>query len=114
MIDRARELTEADGLQNVTFVHADAQIHCFPSESFDVAISRFGMMFFVIPWRLLQHRPGAAARWTADDDGLAGSRAEQVESAIAHALAGGREFLPPLRRDPIRFHWPIHTPCSAS
>src|ERR687895_382664 len=36
MIERARELTEAGGLHNVTFVHADAQIHSFASESFDV------------------------------------------------------------------------------
>ncbi len=46
MIDRARELTEAEGLRNVTFVRADAQVHPFPSARFDVAISRFGTMFF--------------------------------------------------------------------
>jgi ubiquinone/menaquinone biosynthesis C-methylase UbiE len=46
MIDRARELTEAEGLRNVTFLRADAQVHPFPSARFDVAISRFGTMFF--------------------------------------------------------------------
>ena len=46
MIDRARELTEAEGLGNVTFVHGDAQVHPFALERFDVAISRFGTMFF--------------------------------------------------------------------
>jgi SAM-dependent methyltransferase len=46
MIDRARELTEAEGLGNVTFVHGDAQVHPFGLERFDVAISRFGTMFF--------------------------------------------------------------------
>jgi len=46
MIDRARDLTEAEGLRNVTFVKADAQVHPFPSARFDVAISRFGTMFF--------------------------------------------------------------------
>jgi SAM-dependent methyltransferase len=46
MIDRARELTEAEGLRNITFVHADAQAHRFPPERFDAAISRFGTMFF--------------------------------------------------------------------
>lgn len=46
MIDRARELTEAEGLRNVTFVRADAQMHPFPSARFDVVISRFGTMFF--------------------------------------------------------------------
>ena len=49
MIDRARELTEAQGLLKVTFVHADAQVHTFPPERFDVAISRFGTMFFRDP-----------------------------------------------------------------
>lgn len=46
MIDRARELAQAEGLRNVTFEHADAQVHRFPREHFDVAISRFGTMFF--------------------------------------------------------------------
>lgn len=46
VIERARELTEAEGLQNITFVHAEAQKHLLASESFDVAISRFGTMFF--------------------------------------------------------------------
>jgi SAM-dependent methyltransferase len=46
-IERAREL--ADGIGNVTFEHADAQAHRFPREHFDLAISRFGTMFFDDP-----------------------------------------------------------------
>jgi SAM-dependent methyltransferase len=46
-IDRAREL--ARGLGNVAFEHADAQTYRFPPERFDVAISRFGTMFFADP-----------------------------------------------------------------
>jgi len=46
MIDRARELARAEGLRNVTFEHADAQVHPFPPKHFDLAISRFGTMFF--------------------------------------------------------------------
>jgi ubiquinone/menaquinone biosynthesis C-methylase UbiE len=49
MIERARELTELEGPPNVTFVRADAQTHNFSSESFDVASSRFGTMFFRDP-----------------------------------------------------------------
>jgi SAM-dependent methyltransferase len=49
MIERARELAKAEGLGNVAFVHADATVHPFPSEEFDVAISRFGTMFFADP-----------------------------------------------------------------
>lgn len=48
-IERARQLTEAAGLHNVTFEQADAEIHRFPAERFDVAISRFGTMFFADP-----------------------------------------------------------------
>src|SRR4029453_2537075 len=48
-IKRARELARADGLPNVTFEHADAQVHRFPPERFDLAISRFATMFFDDP-----------------------------------------------------------------
>jgi SAM-dependent methyltransferase len=48
-IERARELARAEGLRNVTFEHADAQVHRFPHERFDLAISRFGTMFFDDP-----------------------------------------------------------------
>ena len=48
-IERARELARAEGLRNVTFEHANAQVHRFPQERFDLAISRFGTMFFDNP-----------------------------------------------------------------
>ena len=49
MIARAQVLTDAEGLRNVRFEQADAQVHRFPSEHFDVVISRFGTMFFADP-----------------------------------------------------------------
>ena len=49
MITRAHQLTEAAGLHNVCFEQADAGTHRFPSASFDIAISRFGTMFFADP-----------------------------------------------------------------
>jgi ubiquinone/menaquinone biosynthesis C-methylase UbiE len=49
LLDRARRLTAAEGLDNVTYVRGDAQVHPFPDESYDVAISRFGTMFFADP-----------------------------------------------------------------
>jgi len=49
MIARARELAAAEHLRNVRFEHDDAQLHPFPAQSFDVAISRFGTMFFADP-----------------------------------------------------------------
>ncbi len=48
-IERARELARAEGLRNVTFEHADAQVHRFPPGRFDLAMSRFGTMFFGDP-----------------------------------------------------------------
>ena len=49
MIARARELAAAENLRNVRFEHDDAQVHSFPPQGFDVAISRFGTMFFADP-----------------------------------------------------------------
>lgn len=48
-IVRARELADAEGVRNVRFEHGDAQAHPFPPRGFDVAISRFGTMFFADP-----------------------------------------------------------------
>jgi SAM-dependent methyltransferase len=49
MLGHARRLSAEEGLANVSFVQADAQVHRFPAASFDVAISRFGTMFFADP-----------------------------------------------------------------
>ena len=49
MIARARELAHREGVPNVRFEAGDAQAHPFPSGAFDVAISRFGTMFFSDP-----------------------------------------------------------------
>ncbi|MBW8484331.1 class I SAM-dependent methyltransferase [Actinomadura parmotrematis] len=46
-VERARAL--AEGLPNVAFECADAQVHPFPGAYFDVAVSRFGTMFFADP-----------------------------------------------------------------
>ena len=48
-VKRARELAQTEGLHNVTFEHANAQVHRFPQERFDLVISRFGTMFFEDP-----------------------------------------------------------------
>lgn len=49
MIERARHRTMKERLRNVTFQHADAEACRFPDERFDIAISRFGTMFFNDP-----------------------------------------------------------------
>ena len=49
MLNRARERQRELGLTNLEFLHADAQTHQFAHERFDVAFSRFGVMFFEDP-----------------------------------------------------------------
>ena len=49
MLAQARQNIETAGAANVTLVRADAQVHRFPPDSFDLLISRFGVMFFADP-----------------------------------------------------------------
>jgi SAM-dependent methyltransferase len=49
MLERARRLTAAEGLDDVRYELGDAQLHRFDRAGFDVAISRFGTMFFSDP-----------------------------------------------------------------
>ena len=49
MLAVARTRARADGLTNIDFVHADAQIHPFDAGAFDVVVSCFGAMFFADP-----------------------------------------------------------------
>jgi SAM-dependent methyltransferase len=48
-VARARRLAREGGLRNVGFECGDAQVHRFPEHRFDLAISRFGTMFFGDP-----------------------------------------------------------------
>ena len=50
MLERARQLTAAaEGLDNVRYELGDAQVYSFEPAGFDVAVSRFGTMFFSDP-----------------------------------------------------------------
>jgi SAM-dependent methyltransferase len=49
MLERARQLTATERLDNVRYELSDAQVHRFDPAGFDVAISRFGTMFFNDP-----------------------------------------------------------------
>ena len=46
MLEVARHQATAEGLRNVTFERADAQIHPFPTAAFDLVIARTAAMFF--------------------------------------------------------------------
>ena len=96
MLERARSTAEAEGLGNVRFEQADAQVHPFGAGTFDVAISSFGAMFFADPVAAFTNigrslRPGgrlALLAWRELD------RNEWL-SAIRQALALGRDLPTP-------------------
>lgn len=49
MLEVARRLAQDEGVDNVDFEQADAQVRPFPAGAFDVAVSRTGAMFFGDP-----------------------------------------------------------------
>jgi SAM-dependent methyltransferase len=49
MLERARQVSDDEGLTNIAYELADAQVHRFPPQRFDLCISRFGTMFFADP-----------------------------------------------------------------
>jgi SAM-dependent methyltransferase len=49
MLARARARAIEEDVPNVTFEQGDAQVHPFPPGGLDVAVSRFGIMFFADP-----------------------------------------------------------------
>lgn len=60
-IASARQRAAAQGLRNLRFEHGDAQTHPLPAHGFDVAISRFGTMFFADPLAAFRNIRGALA-----------------------------------------------------
>jgi SAM-dependent methyltransferase len=93
MLVRARELTRVELLQNVSYELGDAQVHRFGPARFDLAISRFGTMFFSDPVAAFANvasalRPGARLvllvwqcrelnRWALAIDAAVGEAAQQ-------------------------------------
>lgn len=49
LLEQAERRTQEEGLTNVRFQLGDVQIHRFVNKDFDVAVSRFGTMFFGDP-----------------------------------------------------------------
>jgi SAM-dependent methyltransferase len=97
MLDRAREISAAEGLTNVTYVQSDAQVHPFDASAFDIGISSFGAMFFADPVAAFTNigravRPGGRLAL------LAWRELQRNEwlMAVRDALAVGRELpVPP-------------------
>lgn len=96
MLALARERSAAEGLTNVTYEQADAQVHGFPEAEFDLAISSFGAMFFndpVAAFTNIGHavRPGGRLAM------LAWQRFDRNEwlGSLREALAVGRSMPTP-------------------
>ena len=96
MLDVARSRAAAEGLTNVSFIQADAQIHGFDAAVFDVAIGRTSAMFFAdrvaaftnIAGALVPGGRLALVTW----QGLAGN---EWLREISGALAAGRDLPTP-------------------
>ncbi|MGH8952779.1 MAG: class I SAM-dependent methyltransferase [Acidimicrobiia bacterium] len=101
MIQRARHLSRVQGIVNVTYQHADAETCQFPMEPFDIAISRFGTMFFANPVAAFANI-GRALKPSASLVMMVWQAHEQNEwsTSIEHALVGAT---PPPRATPGHF-----------
>jgi SAM-dependent methyltransferase len=96
MLERARQLTAAQRLDNVRYELGDAQVHRFDPAGFDVAISRFGTMFFSDPVAAFANI-AAALRFEARLVLLVWQRFEDNEWARAIDAALGDAAQPPPR-----------------
>ena len=96
MLERAREAAGAEGLSNVRFDQADAQVHPFPDAAFDLAVSSFGAMFFADPIAAFSNI-GRALRSGGELALLAWRELERNDWVVAlfKALAPGRPLPAP-------------------
>ncbi len=99
-IERARELTATEGLDNATYVQGDAQLHPFEPGRHDLAISRFGVMFFSDPVAAFRNI-ARALRFDARLVLLVWQRREYNEWATAIDAALGGPEPPPATADPF-------------
>lgn len=96
MLERARAGARDEGITNVVFEQADAQLYPFAEASVDVVISRFGSMFFSDPVAAFANigramAPGgrmAIATWQPLDG-------NEWQRALIGALAMGRDIPSP-------------------
>jgi len=91
MLEHARAAASAEGLANVRFEQADAQVHPFPDGAFDLALSVFGAMFFADPVAAFANiaralRPGGGLALLA----WQGLEHNEWVAAIREALSLGR------------------------
>ncbi len=108
LLEVAAQRAETRGLTNFTTQQADAHSLPFPDDSFDLATSRFGVMFFRDPVGALRElrrvlRPGARACFLAW--GPFEQPYWQSMMGVVHRHVGG-PLLAPGGADPFRFSQP--------
>jgi SAM-dependent methyltransferase len=87
MLETARHDAMAEGITNFTFERGDAQVHPFAPDDFDVALSRFGVMFFTDPIAAFANitralRPGGRLVFVCWQDALANEYITVPASAL--------------------------------
>ncbi|MGV0742903.1 class I SAM-dependent methyltransferase [Mycolicibacterium sp. XJ870] len=95
MLECARRLATEEGITNLSFVRADAQVHSFPRDHFDVAISRAGVMFFADPVAAFVNildtiRPGGRVAFVTHRD--ASKPFQAIYEAVAEHVAVADEL----------------------
>ncbi|MGW3342798.1 class I SAM-dependent methyltransferase [Nonomuraea rubra] len=105
MLARARSVAAAEGVRNVTFERGDVQVHPFETGSFDVAVSRFAVMFFSDPVAAFANvaralRPGGRLAFVTLKD-PAGTDLGKVLAAISGLLPGWQSPSTPDRPGPL-------------
>ena len=106
MLEQARRISDDEELSNISFELADAQVNPFPPTSFDLCISRFGVMFFADPVAAFTN----IARALRPGGRLAGWSGKGTTTTNGHRCSV--RFSPPQspRRVAARFHSPTLPP----
>lgn len=112
MLERARASAAAESLEHVEFVRGDAQVYGFEEAAFDVAVSRFGIMFFADPVEGFGNlgralRPGGRLAFVCPQE------FERMDQSTVFAAIGEHVRLPDLSQStgpgPQAFVDPDHT-----
>lgn len=98
MLERARASAAAEGLANVSFIQGDAQVYAFEDAGFDVALSRFGIMFFADPVAAFANigralRPGGRLAFVCPQS------FSRMDQSVIFAAVAGHVRLPDLSQD---------------
>ncbi|HVD22835.1 MAG TPA: methyltransferase domain-containing protein [Lapillicoccus sp.] len=108
MLQAAQARCDDAVLDNVELIEADAQVHDFDPGSFDVVISRFGVMFFDDPQAAFANlaralRPGGRLHFVCPQDQLKSEWVAVAFGAAVEATGGAPEVGQPGAPGPFAF-----------